>query len=104
MSKLLDRYIRIEPGFQKSINLAYDLADETKVSDFIPSSSSIEILESLLLETYPNSTDRAKILIGPYGKGKSHIILVLLSLLKVKDKTIFERVLKSIQTYYQDFY
>lgn len=104
MSKLLDRYIRIEPGFQKSINLAYDLADETKVSDFIPSSSSIEILESLLLETYPNSTDRAKILIGPYGKGKSHIILVLLSLLKVKDKTIFDRVLKSIQTYNQDLY
>lgn len=34
MADLLHKYIRIESGFQKSVNLAYDLFDEDKVADF----------------------------------------------------------------------
>lgn len=104
MAELLHRYIRIEPGFQKSVNLAYDLSDEEKIIDFIPSLSSIEIIEKLILGTYPNSVDRAHILIGPYGKGKSHIVLVLLSLLKDKNKQNFVKILKEIKKYSIDLY
>lgn len=97
MADLLNKYIRIEPGFQKSVNLAYDLFDEDKVADFIPSKSSIDILEKLILSTHPNSTDRAHILIGPYGKGKSHIILVLLSLLRDKNTALLSKLIDEIK-------
>lgn len=98
MADLLNKYIRIEPGFQKSVNLAYDLFDEDKVADFIPSKSSVEILEKLILSTNSNSNDRAHILIGPYGKGKSHIILVLLSLLRDKNAELLSKLLDEIKS------
>lgn len=104
MKELLENYIRIEPGFQKSVNLAYDLLDEAKVSDFIPSTSSIEIIENLILSTYPSSTQRAHILVGPYGKGKSHVVLVLLALLKEKNKEQFNKILEALKNYNIELY
>ena len=104
MKELLENYIRIEPGFQKSVNLAYDLLDEAKVFDFIPSTSSIEIIEKLILSTYPSSTQRAHILVGPYGKGKSHIVLVLLALLKEKNKEQFKKLLEALKSYNVELY
>lgn len=99
MNKLLQKYIRIEPGFQKSVNLNFDLNDESKVADFIPSKASIEVIEKLFLGTHNSSVNRAHILIGAYGKGKSHIVLVLLSLLRDKNRELFERLLNSIKQY-----
>ena len=72
----LDKYIQIQQGFQSSVNIAYDFFDEDKLRNFIPTIGFIEILENLLQSTYDGATDRAKILVGAYGKGKSHAILV----------------------------
>lgn len=77
--------IDVAKGFQTSVNIAYDLNNTGKISGFIPTMSSLDIIEDVLLSTAPNSTERARILIGAYGRGKSHIILVLLSLLFKKD-------------------
>ncbi|MBE6423244.1 hypothetical protein [Succinivibrio dextrinosolvens] len=98
MSNTFD-FIKIEPGFQKSVNLAYDLSDDSKVSDFIPSKAAVDVIEKLVLSTHPTSTQRAHILIGPYGKGKSHVILVLLSLLREKDQSQFNKLLAFIKSY-----
>lgn len=68
-------------GFQTSVNLAYDLDDSEKVRDFIPTEATMRVLEKLVLATAPGATERAHILIGAYGKGKSHAVLILLSLL-----------------------
>lgn len=81
---MLKDHIEVAKGFQTSVNIAYDLHDANKVASFIPTMSSLDIIEDVLLSTAPNSTDRARILIGAYGKGKSHIILVLLSILDYK--------------------
>ena len=62
-------------GFQTAINLALDLNDKAKIRAFIPTASSIEIIEDVLLSTHPKSTQRARILIGAYGRGKSHITM-----------------------------
>ena len=59
--------------------------------------SSLDIIEDVLLSTAPNSTERARILIGAYGRGKSHIILVLLSLLYRKDKAAFSALLEKMK-------
>ena len=90
--------IDVAKGFQTSVNIAYDLYNFEKVADFIPTFSSLEIIEDVLLSTAPNATDRARILIGAYGRGKSHIILVLLSLLFKKDKAQFAALLDKMKT------
>lgn len=103
MSNTFD-FIKIEPGFQKSVNLAYDLSDDAKVADFIPSKAAVDVIEKLVLSTHPTSTQRAHILIGPYGKGKSHVVLVLLSLLREKEQSQFNKLLAFIKNYNPELY
>ena len=105
MSMDVKSYIRIAPGFQKSVNLAYDLNNMGKIEDFIPSTSALEIIEPIILSTHPSSTDRAHILIGPYGKGKSHIVLMLLAMMRERENLpIFERIWEAIEEYNPDLY
>lgn len=92
-----DNMINISEGFQTSINIAYDLNDDNKIKSFIPTNSSIEVIEDVLLSTVNNSTQRSRILIGAYGRGKSHLILVLLSLLYRKERALFERLLNRLE-------
>ena len=89
----MSEMISVASGFQYSVNIAYDLNDEDKIKNFIPTGSALQLLEDILRSTEPPSTERARILIGAYGKGKSHIVLVILSLLMKKNVTLFERIL-----------
>lgn len=73
--------ISTAPGFQTSVNIAYDLNNSEKIKSLIPTSTALSLFEEFLLSTDNAATNRAKVLIGAYGKGKSHIILSLLSLL-----------------------
>ena len=85
-------------GFQTAINIALDLNDETKVKTFIPTTASVEIIGDALLSTHSKSNQRARILIGAYGRGKSHIILVLLALLRMKNaKGMFDALLAKMR-------
>lgn len=94
---MFNNKIDVAKGFQTSVNIAYDLNNTGKISGFIPTMSSLDIIEDVLLSTAPNSTERARILIGAYGRGKSHIILVLLSLLYKKDKALFASLLEKMK-------
>jgi hypothetical protein len=96
--------IEIAKGFQTSVNIAYDLGNDDKVRGFIPTLSSLDVIEDVLLSTVPTSTSRARILIGAYGRGKSHIILVLMSLLFKKDKALFTALLNKMQARNPDLY
>lgn len=94
MKELID----ISKGFQTSVNIAYDLNNNEKIQGFIPTMSSLDVIEDVLLSTVASSTQRARMLIGAYGRGKSHIVLVLMSLLFKKDKGLFNALLKKMQT------
>lgn len=100
MKELID----ISKGFQTSVNIAYDLNNDDKVRGFIPTMSSLDVIEDVLLSTVASSTQRARILIGAYGRGKSHIVLVLMSLLFKKDKGLFDALLKKMQANNQGLY
>lgn len=91
--------ITIARGFQTSVNIAYDLYNDDKVRSFIPTMSSLDVIEDVLLSTAPGSTQRARLLIGAYGRGKSHIILVLISLLFKKDYTLFTALLEKMKAH-----
>jgi len=91
------KMISVASGFQYSVNIGYDLNSDEKLKNFIPTKSALELLEEIVLSTYPASTDRARVLIGAYGKGKSHIILMILSILMKRDLALFEKMLPKIR-------
>lgn len=78
--KLLD-LIKIDNRFEKSVNLTLDLYVQDKIDGYIPTRSSVNVLDTYINEVRNFSGNRATVLIGPYGKGKSHLLLVLLSIL-----------------------
>ena len=92
--KLLNEIITPIEGFQYSVNIAYDIYDDKKIKSYIPSNSSLQIIEDILASTDNKSTDRARILTGSYGKGKSHLILYILSLLAGRDLSLFSTAIK----------
>ncbi|MDR1069266.1 MAG: hypothetical protein LBL37_00540, partial [Gracilibacteraceae bacterium] len=89
--------ISVAKGFQTAVNIAYDLNNNDKVRGFIPTQSSLDIIEDVLLSTAASATTRARILIGAYGRGKSHIVLVLLALLFGRDKGLFAALLEKMK-------
>ena len=80
--------IKVAKDFQSSINIAYDLHDEKKIKNFIATNEAIELFEEIIGSVNDSATNRAHILIGAYGKGKSHIVLEILSLLLEKNKAL----------------
>ena len=101
---MVERNFEIAKGFQTSVNIAFDLYNDSKINNFIPTISSMDIIEDVILSTVPKSTQRARILIGAYGRGKSHIILVLLSLLFRKNQNIFDNFLLKVKDYNPNLY
>lgn len=100
--------LNIGSRFQTSVNIAYDLNDKEKIAGLIPSQAAVELMESFLLSTDDASTQRAKVLVGAYGKGKSHIVLTLLSMLcqklYVDNPGIYSRILSKAKAYNEDLY
>lgn len=93
----MSKIISVASGFQYSVNIGYDLNNNDKLKNFIPTKSALNLLEDILLSTQITSTERARVLIGAYGKGKSHIVLMILSILMKKDLTLFEKLLPKLK-------
>ena len=64
MSELLS----VASGFQYSVNIGYDLYNDEKLKNFIPTKAALDLLEDILRSTYPTSTERSRVMIGSYGK------------------------------------
>lgn len=94
--------VKIDNRFEKSVNLLLDLNNQQKIKYYIPTRSSIKILNNYLDEILNFSGGRANILIGPYGKGKSHLLLILMSILSHSDSheihDLIDRISKSDKT------
>ena len=93
----MNQMISVASGFQFSVNIGYDLNNDDKLRNFIPTRSALELLEDILSSTAPSSTNRARVLIGAYGKGKSHIVLTILAMLLKKDLSLFEKLMPKVQ-------
>ena len=72
--------------FQYSINLEYDLKNLKKIDSYIPTKLSMDILKKYLKSILGISEDKCTILVGPYGKGKSHLLLILTSIISIEDE------------------
>ena len=92
----MSEMISVASGFQYSVNIGYDLNNDAKLKNFIPTQSALQLLSDVLDSTAVTSTERSRILIGAYGKGKSHIVLMILSMLLKKDLSLFEKTMPKI--------
>ena len=92
----MSKMISVASGFQYSVNIGYDLNNDDKLKNFIPTKSALALLEDILLSTNSTSTERARVLIGAYGKGKSHIVLTILAMLMKRDLGLFRKMMPKI--------
>jgi len=99
MPKLSD-YIHVNDNFKNAINIYLSLNKTDKILSYIPTKSSINILDQYI-EAVNNNIEQATLLIGPYGKGKSHLLLVLLAVLTLErtpgNEQIIQKLLKKIK-------
>lgn len=93
----MSEMISVASGFQYSVNIGYDLNHDDKLQNFIPTKSSLELLQDILQSTDESSTERARVLVGAYGKGKSHIVLTILSVLMRKDWDLFVKLKEQVE-------
>lgn len=93
----MSKMITVASGFQYSVNIGYDLNNDDKLKNFIPTRSALELMEDILLSTNSSSNERARVLVGAYGKGKSHIVLTILAMLMKRDLELFKKAMPKIK-------
>lgn len=100
MAKLnsLNDIIKFNSSFKTAVNLYLSLNKPEKVLGYIPTKSSVNFMGDYLTAVLENK-EQATLLVGPYGKGKSHLLLVLLAILsmertKTNDEIVTELVNK----------
>lgn len=76
-------YISIGEQFKNSVNIEYDLLNFEKLGLYIPTEDVCEVLKYYFNSIEDNKYNRSTILEGPYGKGKSYLVLTLLQLLQL---------------------
>lgn len=67
----------INKNFQSSINLELDLNNEKKIDEYIPTTDICDVLKVYIKSILGINNERSTTLVGPYGKGKSFLLLVL---------------------------
>ena len=92
----LKQVVQVDSRFQKSVNLFLDLDNPDKAAGYIPTLSSLGVLRQYVTNIAEQTQNRANILIGPYGKGKSHLILLLLQLFRKNSSAKVDEVLERI--------
>lgn len=85
MAKLdsLKDIIKFNSSFKTAVNLYLSLNKPEKVLGYIPTKSSVNFMGDYLKAALENK-EQATLLVGPYGKGKSHLLLVLLAVLSME--------------------
>ncbi len=75
------------PYFRRAINLKYDLKAPDYLAGYIPTPNAAQALSTLMRATQPTATQRAIVLHGPYGSGKSLLGAVIAAIFS-KDENL----------------
>ena len=75
--------IKFNSSLKTAVNLYLSLNESEKVLGYIPTKSSVNFIGEYLRAVIENK-EQATLLVGPYGKGKSHLLLVLLAVLSME--------------------
>lgn len=80
MPRMLSDLVETAPGFRAAVNIVQEQDDLEKARLFLPTKSAAEVLFDVGRQVEPRGKERARIISGTYGTGKSHLALVLTSL------------------------
>jgi hypothetical protein len=98
-------HIEINKNFQKSINLELDLGNEKKIAEYIPTPDICNIIKLYVQVCLGYSKSHAVNFFGPYGKGKSFLLLVLSYLTgKNKKDDVYDGLLEKIRAVDEELY
>lgn len=99
IAEKLSEIVSFNSEFKNAINLYLNLNKKDKIKSYIPTKSSVDILKRYLNAVEQNKF-QSTLLIGPYGKGKSHLLLVLLAIISMErnsqNETIINELLERI--------
>ena len=94
---MYDRYIKVDKKFKSSVNLQYDFCNKDKLLQYVPTTDLCDVIKFYVKSVLFGENNRSTILAGPYGKGKSYIMLVITYLFsKRTDREVFEILLNKI--------
>ncbi|MDK2584454.1 hypothetical protein QOZ83_01160 [Romboutsia sedimentorum] len=77
---MIKEILKLDNNIQYSINIDLDYKDESKKQSYILTSKSVDIINEIVSTFDNKNKNKSKILIGPYGKGKSHLALYIMGL------------------------
>lgn len=76
----LRELVQLSTGFKTAVNLQTDLDNLTKAGGYLPTEVGHLIIFDLAENLHPSAARRARLVMGTYGTGKSHLTLVLANL------------------------
>lgn len=91
----LSQIVKLNGNFKNSINLYLNLNKKEKIDSYIPTKSSLNILKRYVSSVTKNK-DHSTILIGSYGKGKSHLLLILLAVVSMQRTKENDEIIKCL--------
>lgn len=92
----LGEVIEFNSSFKTAINLYLSLNKTDKVLNYIPTKSSVRFMDDYM-QAVLGKKEHATLLVGPYGKGKSHLLLVLLALLTLDRTSENEKIINQLK-------
>ena len=84
---MIKRILKFNNNIQYSINIDLDYKDESKKQSYILTSKSVDIINDVVYTFGNENKNKSKILIGPYGKGKSHLALYIMGLVSDNNRS-----------------
>ncbi len=99
--KYLNEVISFDGSFKTAINLYLSLNKTEKVLNYIPTKSSVRFMDEYF-KAIIGRTEHATLLVGPYGKGKSHLLLVLLAVLSLERNAENTKVVNELKNKIKD--
>ena len=98
-------YFSINKNFQSSINLELDFNNELKIQEYIPTTDICDVLKKYVRSFLGKNKDRSTTLVGPYGKGKSFLLLIVSYIVsKNKDSETWINLVNKIKCVDEELY
>lgn len=95
---MYDSFIDLNKKFKASVNLEFDLYNEDIIREYIPTTDLCDVIKLYIKSVLNGDEFRSTILAGPYGKGKSYLVLMITYLLSErKNKELFNNVINKIK-------
>ena len=99
---MYDSVMSVNKKFKSSVNLQYDLYNEDKILQYVPTTDLCDVI-SYYMDSVIDNGKKSTFLAGPYGKGKSYLMLMITYLLsKRENKELLKKVINKISKINKD--